>query len=91
MTFRLYKVNKKTGITYVYESSSYWNKEKKQSRNKQTCIGKLDPISKEFIPSKRLKPEQVATRDPAVTASASIVGPLRGLKSNGTKTYAKQK
>ena len=81
MTFRLNKVNKKTGITYVYESSSYWDKEKKQSRNKQVCIGKLDPVSKEFTPSKRLKPEQALARDPTVTASASIVGPLMILDS----------
>ncbi len=25
--------NKKSGITYVYESESYWDKEKKQPRN----------------------------------------------------------
>lgn len=81
MAFRLYKVNKKTGITYVYESTSHWDKEKKQSRNKQVCVGKLDPISKEFIPSKRLKPEQAAARDPAVTVSTSIVGPLMILDS----------
>ena len=76
MAFRVEQVNKKTGIKYIYESTSYWDKEKKQSRNKQVCIGKLDPVSKEFIPSKRLKPEQAVVRDPAVTASASIVGPL---------------
>ena len=85
MAFQLYKVNKKTGITYVYESTSYWDKEKKQPRNKQICVGKLDPISKEFIPSKRLKPEQAVARDPAVTASASIVGPLMILNSITTK------
>lgn len=85
MTFRLYKMNKKTGLTYVYESTSYWDKEKKQSRNKQTCIGKLDLISKEFIPSKRLKPEQAVARDPAVTASASIIGPLMILDNITTK------
>lgn len=85
MVFQLYKVNKKTGITYVYESTSYWDKEKKQPRNKQICVGKLDPISKELIPSKRLKPEQAVARDPAVTASASIVGPLMILDSITTK------
>ena len=34
--------NKKTGITYVYESESYWDKEKKQPRNHRKLIGKLD-------------------------------------------------
>ena len=34
--------NKKTGIVYVYESESYWDKEKQQPRNKRKLIGKLD-------------------------------------------------
>jgi hypothetical protein len=67
--------NKNTGVTYVYESVSYWDKRKQQARNKKVCIGKLDPSSGELIPSKRLAPEQAAVRDPAVTASAEIVGP----------------
>jgi hypothetical protein len=75
MSFRLKHVNKRTGVTYVYESVSCWDKGKKQSRNKQVCVGKLDPVSGAFIPSKRLMPEQAAARDPAVTASAEIVGP----------------
>jgi len=28
-------VNKKTGVTYVYEATSFWNKEKRQPRNRQ--------------------------------------------------------
>ena len=34
--------NKKTGITYVYESESYWDPEKKQPRNHRKLVGKLD-------------------------------------------------
>jgi hypothetical protein len=34
--------NKKTGITYVYESESYWDPEKKQPRNRRKLVGKLD-------------------------------------------------
>ena len=75
MTYRVHHVNKRTGVTYVYEATSYWDKEKNQPRNKQVCIGKLDPETGEFIPSKRLNPEQAAVRDPAVTATAKIVGP----------------
>ena len=81
MTFRLNHVNKKTGVTYVYESVSCWDKDKKQSRNKQVCIGKLDPVSGEFISSKRLASKTVAARDPAVTASTEVVGPLIVLDS----------
>ncbi|RJX26963.1 MAG: IS1634 family transposase [Dethiobacter sp.] len=75
MAYRVHQVNKKTGVTYVYEATAVWDKEKKQPRNKQVCIGKLDPETGEFIPSKRLDPEQAAARDPAVTATTRIVGP----------------
>lgn len=76
MPFRVNHVNKKTGVTYVYESVSFWDKELKQSRNKQVCIGKIDPATGKFVPAKRLDPQQGAARDPAVTASAQVVGPL---------------
>lgn len=75
MSYLVYQTNKKSGVTYVYEAVSYWDKEKKQSRNKQVCIGKLDPKTKKLIPSKRLAPQQVAMRTPQVTASAEVVGP----------------
>lgn len=75
MAYRVHQLNKKTGITYVYEAASVWDKEKKQSRNKQVCIGKIDPASGVFIPSRRLAPERAALSDPAVTASAMIIGP----------------
>jgi len=75
MTYYVHQVNKKTGVTYVYEATSVWDKGKKQPRNKQVCIGKLDPETGEFIPSKRLDPAQAAARDPSVTATAVVVGP----------------
>lgn len=49
----IYAPNKKNGITYVYESTNYWDKEKKQSRSKRVCVGKLDGNGN-LIPSKRL-------------------------------------
>jgi transposase len=75
MVCRTHQLNKATGITYVYESASYWDTAKKQARNKKVCIGKLDKDSGEFIPSKRLNPAQAAARDPQVTAKAQIIGP----------------
>ena len=74
MSYQTKHLDKKTGVTYVYEVASFWDKDKKQSRNKQVCIGKLGNNS-EFIPSKRLKPEQAAARDPKVIAHAQIIGP----------------
>lgn len=47
----LKRLDKRTGITYVYESSSYWDKKKKQPRSKRTLIGKIDPETGEMIPT----------------------------------------
>lgn len=87
MAFRVNHVNKSNGITYVYESTSYWDKEKKQPRSKQVCVGKLDPVTGEFIPSKRLQPKQAAIRDPAVTATAEIVGATLVIEAQLDKRY----
>jgi hypothetical protein len=46
--------NKLNGVTYVYESVGYWDKEKKQARNRRKCIGKLDPLTGEIIPSHKI-------------------------------------
>ncbi|MCR5453048.1 MAG: hypothetical protein K6F00_10505 [Lachnospiraceae bacterium] len=43
--------DKRTGITYVYESESYWDKEKQQPRAHRTLIGKLDEETGEIIPT----------------------------------------
>ena len=45
--------DKRSGITYVYDSKSYYDKEKKCSRAKRTLIGKLDPDTGEIIPTDR--------------------------------------
>jgi len=43
--------DKRTGITYVYESESYWDKEKQQPRSKRKLIGKLDEETGEVVPT----------------------------------------
>ena len=45
--------HKDTDTTYVYESTSYWDEEKKQSRSKRRVIGKLDPETGEVVPTGR--------------------------------------
>lgn len=42
---------KKTDTTYVYESESYWDPEKKQPRSKRKLIGKIDKETGEIIPT----------------------------------------
>lgn len=46
--------NKKTGVTYVYESKSYWDKEKQQPRAHRRLIGKLDEKTGDIIPTGKI-------------------------------------
>ena len=43
--------DKRSGITYAYESHSYWDKEKKTSRAKRILIGRVDPETGDIIPT----------------------------------------
>lgn len=43
--------DKRSGITYVYESTSYWDKEKQQPRSHRTLIGKIDKETGEMLPT----------------------------------------
>lgn len=45
------QLNKKTGVTYVYESESYWDKEKRQPRSRRRLIGKIDDETGEIVPT----------------------------------------
>jgi len=61
----VYHTNKKTGVTYAYENEAYWDKDKRQSRAKRKPIGKVDPITKEIIPTREYKKKEVAEGGPA--------------------------
>jgi len=76
MSRLVYHRKKETGYTYVYEVvEEHWDKEKMQMRSKQKCIGKLDPVTGELIPSKRLGKHGDAALNPAVTAMTTVTGP----------------
>lgn len=65
--------NKKRGITYVYESHSYWDKELKQPRSTRKLLGKRDPLTGEIVPTGpwgRRKGQTTAGRDVDVDAKA---------------------
>ncbi len=73
---RLVQHKKPNGTVYVYKIvDNHWDPKKQQSRNKQVCIGKLDPDTGELVPSKRLSESRVAPLDPTVTARTSVSGP----------------
>jgi transposase len=70
--------DKRSGITYAYESISHWDKEKKQSRAKRTLLGRIDDSTGEIIPTKaRKKPQngiataKAAKRGPAPSTETS--------------------
>lgn len=47
----VYQTDKRSGITYAYQSISYWDKEKKQSRARRTLIGRVDEKTGEIVPT----------------------------------------
>ena len=65
----VYQHDKRSGITYAYDSVSYYDKEKKHSRSKRTLIGRVDPDTGEIVPTdgrnKNRKP-----KDPQKEATA---------------------
>ena len=60
--------NKERGVTYVYESISYWDKEKKQPRSHRRLIGRRDPETGEIVPTRRRKPKSEGP-EPSDTAT----------------------
>ena len=51
--------NRARGVTYVYDSHSYWDKDLKQPRSTRKLIGKLDPVTGEIVPTgKRGRPKK---------------------------------
>ncbi len=47
----VYATDKRSGITYAYESHSYWDKETKKPRCKRKLIGRVDPETGEIKPT----------------------------------------
>ena len=72
----VYQKDKRSGITYAYESISFWDKEKKQSRSKRTLLGRVEGEAKAIIPTdgrgRKKKEEPVTTKKgrPAITQTA---------------------
>lgn len=76
MAATVYQTDKRSGITYAYQSVSHWDKEKQQSRSKRTLIGRVDKETGEIVPTDgrgRKKPEAStkAKRGPVPTTEIS--------------------
>lgn len=66
--------HKDTDTTYVYESTSYWDAEKQQSRSKRRVIGKLDPETGEIIPTGKRGRKKASDSKPAENTPDEAVG-----------------
>lgn len=81
----IYNKDKRSGITYAYESKSYWDKEKKQSRSKRTLIGRVDPETGEITKTdgrcKKNSPYQTVD----LTEQDEILARLKGMKISELK------
>ena len=68
----VHQKDKRSGITYAYESVSYWDKEKKQSRAKRRLIGRVNENG-EIVPTdgrnKKSKKAKQNIDKPATTRS----------------------
>ena len=47
----VYQLDKRSGITYAYESKAWWDKEKGQSRSRRRLIGRVDDETGEIVPT----------------------------------------
>jgi len=47
----IHQYDKRSGITYAYESHSYWDKEKKMTRAKRALIGRVNTETGEIVPT----------------------------------------
>ena len=75
--------DKRSGITYAYESHSYWDPEKKMSRAKRKLIGRVDPETGEILPTDG--------RNKKTRASAENDADYRKMYENLLKKYEAQK
>lgn len=75
-----YLVEQKVGDKiYIYEASSYWDRKKKQSRQKRVFLGRKDPVTGEIIPTKH-----------SGKASGSEIVTVKSVKETGATHLAKE-
>ena len=72
------QLNKKSGVTYVYESKSYRDKDTKQPRSKRKLIGRIDDETGEIVPTHK-KAKNVTT------FASSLVG---AIPPEGSASYS---
>ena len=83
--------HKDTDTIYVYESTSYWDAEKGQSRSRRKCIGKIDPATGEMIPTGKRGRQKKESATPHSDEDFSRLQELYGREQVRSKELAAQK
>jgi hypothetical protein len=81
----VYQTDKRSGITYAYESKAYWDSEKKQSRSKRTLIGRVDPETGEIRKTDGRCRKNSPYQTVQLTEQDEILNRLKGMKISGLK------
>ncbi len=76
----VYAKDKRSGITYAYESQSYWDKETKMPRCKRKLIGRVDPETGEIRPTDGRCRKNSPYRNEEKTPEELILERLKPLK-----------
>lgn len=74
MSSRIY-VKNPNGTVYVYENESFWDKQTKKTKHRRKCIGKLDNITGEVVPTRKKGDLQQAKTELPATCSMLTIGP----------------
>ena len=81
----VYQTDKRSGITYAYESKAYWDSEKKQSRSKRTLIGRVDPETGEIRKTDGRCRKNSPYQTVQLTEQDEILNRLKGMKISELK------
>ena len=76
----VYHTDKRSGITYAYESKSYWDKETKMPRCKRTLIGRVDPETGEIKPTDGRCKKNSPYNKPETTEEDKIMERIKSMK-----------
>lgn len=79
------KYANQSGVVYAYESISEWDPEKKQSRSKRKCIGRVDPDTGEIIPTSGRRgrpPKEKKDPSPADTENVALMETAEKLRTD---------
>lgn len=77
--------DKRSGITYVYESVSYWDKETKMPRCRRKLIGRVDPETGGIRPTDGRCKKNSPYQKPDESPQEKILARLKGMKVSELK------